>query len=118
MVDPINTIKNVGESVTQKSSSAGEAVDAAKQAGSKEGNLIEQAEGTLADAISPAVDRGTGAVADSIVAFLKTKEGRKVAGPIAAYLLKKYWWAVAGIAAFEIIGIVAMIRMTLSVSRR
>ncbi|GAL87082.1 hypothetical protein MYP_4312 [Sporocytophaga myxococcoides] len=109
-----DTIKNVGESVTQKGSAVEQTVDVTKDVGSKEGKLVQQAEGALSDAVSPIAAMGTDAAVNAVVAFLKTEEGKKVIVPIAKHLLKKYWWAVAGIAAFEVIGIFATIRFSLS----
>ncbi|MCR6641858.1 MAG: hypothetical protein NVV82_23440 [Sporocytophaga sp.] len=113
-MDPLDTIKNVGESLTQKGSPVEQTVDAAKDAASKEGNLVQEAEGALTDAVSPVAEKGTDAAVNAVVAFLKTEEGKRVLIPLGKHLLKKYWWAVAGIAAFEVIGIFATIRFSLS----
>ncbi|MBO9701965.1 MAG: hypothetical protein J7604_17290 [Sporocytophaga sp.] len=112
----LDTVKNVGESVTSKGSEVEAAVDVNldnKDLLPKEGKLAEQTTGALTNALAPVAEMGTEAAASAIVAFLKTDEGKKVVMPIAKHYLKKYWWAVAGIAAFEVIGIFATIRFSL-----
>lgn len=110
----LNTIKNFAESNIPKSSTveeSGKIEQANKDFKTKEGKLIQQAKvAALSKALGPVTEMGTEAVS----AFLKTKEGKKVMMQIAKPLLKKYWWAIAGIATFEVIGILATIKFSLS----
>ncbi len=113
----LDTVKNLGESVSSKGSEVETSVDVNldnKDVLPKEGKLTEQATGALSGALAPVAEMGTEAAASAIVAFLKTSEGKKVIMPLAKHYLKKYWWALAGIAAFEVIGIFATIRFSLS----
>jgi len=113
----LDTVKNLGESATPKSSKVETSVDVdlgGKDLVSKEGELTQEATGVLSNVLAPVTEMGTEAAASAIVAFLKTTEGKKVILPIAKHFLKKYWWAVAGVVAFEVIGIFASIRFSLT----
>jgi len=113
----LDTVKNLGESVSSKGSEVETSVDVNhdnKDLLQEEGKLTEQATGALSNALAPVAEMGTEAAASAIVAFLKTNEGKKVIMPIAKHYLKKYWWALAGIAAFEVIGIFATLKFSLS----
>jgi hypothetical protein len=94
----LDKIKNVKESNIPKTSIV-------EKSGS-----IDQAKSALSNALSPVTDMGT----DAVIAFLKTKEGKKVIIEIAKPILQKYWWAIVGILSFELIGIFATIKFSLS----
>lgn len=113
----LGTVKNLGGSVDTKGSAVEQSVDVDlgnKDLIPKEGEQIQQATGVLSNVLAPVAEMGTEAAASAIVAFLKTNEGQKVIMPLAKHYLKKYWWALAGIAAFEVIGIFATIKFSLS----
>jgi hypothetical protein len=109
----LNSIKNLtGLNIPENSLSekSGNIDQAIKDPGATEGVLNQQAKSTLSKALSQVTEVGT----DAIGAFLKTKEGKIILMQLAKPVLKKYWWALAGIVTFEAIGIFATIKYPLS----